>query len=92
MSVSLLSLAGLCRKLSISRTQAWKVRKLPGFPPPILIGDSKKYIESEIEAWLLTQPRGAEPAPASGDASPAYKPVQTITPARLDGAAARSAE
>ena len=55
--VRLLSLQDIQRKLSISRTALWAFQRRRGFPAPILIGESKRYIEAEIDAWLLTQPR-----------------------------------
>ena len=56
--VRLLSIDGLQRKLGLSRTALWTLRRTPGFPVPIVIGDSgrgKRFIEAEIDAWLLSQ-------------------------------------
>ena len=79
--VRLLSLDELQRKLGVSRTQVWTLRRTPGFPAPILIGSvsrGKRFIESEIDAWLLAQDREdalcADSGPAS-DTNPAGGPA-----------------
>ena len=56
--VRLLSLSDLQRKLGgLSRTSVWALRRSPGFPAPVKLGNAPRYVESEIDAWLLKQPR-----------------------------------
>ncbi len=56
--VRMISLRELERKLGgLSRTSVWALRRSPDFPAAVLLGNAPRYIESEIDAWLLTQPR-----------------------------------
>ena len=60
MPEQLLTIPALQAKLAISRTALWAVRKLPDFPRPVIVGvSSKRYVESEVDAWMRQQPRGA---------------------------------
>ena len=58
--VRMLSIADLQRKLgNLSRTSVWTLRRLPGFPVPIRLGMAQRYVEAEVDRWLLSQPRTA---------------------------------
>lgn len=60
-----LTITSLQQKLAISRTALWVVRKQPDFPRPVVVGmGSKRYLESEIDAWMQRQPRNAADAGA----------------------------
>lgn len=70
----LLTLDDLKRKLGVSRTATWNLRRRPDFPRPVLIGEARKFIEAEVDGWIASQPREdaaqATNAPAD-DANPA---------------------
>lgn len=68
--VRLLSLADLQRKLGgLSRTSVWALRRSPDFPAPVTFGKAVRYVECEIDAWLLKQPRQtAQDAPRATNA------------------------
>lgn len=66
----LLTITELQEKLgSPSRTALWALRRAPDFPRPIMLGGSdrvRRYVDTEIDAWMLRQPRDVGPQ-ADGD-------------------------
>ena len=65
----LLTLDDLKRKLGVSRTATWNLRRRPDFPRPVLIGEARKFIEAEVDGWIAAQPREDRPCGDSGTAS-----------------------
>jgi predicted DNA-binding transcriptional regulator AlpA len=47
----LLTIGDLCEKLRKGRTSVWRLRKQPGFPVPVYLGETPQWLESEIDAW-----------------------------------------
>ena len=67
--VRLLSPADLADKLRVSRTTAWAMRRRPGFPRPVDLGERvTRYVESEVDAWIAAQRRHDAPRPTNGAA------------------------
>ena len=63
--VRLLTLTDLASKLNLSRTAVWAARRTPDFPKPLrLAGRHPRYVESEVDEWLLAQPRAEDTATA----------------------------
>lgn len=55
--VNLLTVQEVCAKLHISRSQYFKTRKSEGFPKPRQITTKRiGWIESEIDAWIISRP------------------------------------
>lgn len=61
-----LSWKEVARRVGISRTTAWRLRKAGDFPSPFMVSAGRvAYREREVEAWRASRPRrGAEPAEA----------------------------
>ena len=53
--VRLLSLDDLARKAGMSRTSVWTLRRRPDFPQPLQLGRSVRFVESEVDTWLMAQ-------------------------------------
>jgi len=54
--IVLLDMRGLMRKLHISRTISWQLRKEEGFPKPLKITSKRlAWLESEIDDWILAK-------------------------------------
>ena len=67
-----LTLAETCRKIGVSRPELWSHRKQPDFPRAILVTPrNPRFVEDEIDAWLLQRPRAGEDAVHDGGPSPA---------------------
>lgn len=43
------------RLYRLSRSTVWRMTKDPTFPTPICVGRSVRWVQSEIEEWLLTR-------------------------------------
>ena len=65
----LLTLDDLKRKLGVSRTATWNLRRRPDFPRPVLIGEARKFIEAEVDDWIASQPREDAPQATNAPAS-----------------------
>ena len=58
--VRLISIPELQRKCGLSRTAVWQLRRTPGFPAAVDMPGSNarpRFVESEIDDWLLSRPR-----------------------------------
>lgn len=47
---------------TLSRTKLWRDEKAGKFPKHIELGSRKVYLESEVIAWMESQPRGSSKA------------------------------
>ena len=66
----LLTITELQQKLgSPSRSALWKLRRAPDFPKPVMLGGSERavrYVDSEVDEWMLAQPRCEDPERTGG--------------------------
>lgn len=54
-SLQLLTLEQVARKLNVSATTLWRLRKQPEFPDPVLLRGKVQFVESEIDEWILDE-------------------------------------
>ncbi len=54
----LLTLPELREILGISRDTAYRFMQTSDFPQPLRIGQRLQWLRSEIEAWIISRPRG----------------------------------
>lgn len=41
-----------CRKAGFGKTSLYKLMETEGFPRPVQIGTSVRWVESEVDAWI----------------------------------------
>ena len=67
-----LTLAQTARKIGVSRTELFHLRKRPDFPAPLMLTSrTVRYVADEIDAWMMARPRAAEPSRTADPARPA---------------------
>ena len=55
--MQLLTQNQVCKKISACRTTLWKLRKSGAFPEPLDTPMGQRWLESDIDKWIL-QARG----------------------------------
>lgn len=68
MSSRLLTVREVSAKLSMSQRWVYKQIRSGGFPAPIRLGFSSRWVEGEVDAWVRTQCRTRDAA-RSGEPS-----------------------
>jgi excisionase family DNA binding protein len=62
MSSRLLTVREVAAKLSMSQRWVYKQIRSGGFPAPIRLGFSSRWVEAEVDAWVRTQCRTRDAA------------------------------
>jgi predicted DNA-binding transcriptional regulator AlpA len=53
---ALLDIHDVCAKTCLSAGSIWKYVRLGGFPTPRMVGRNRRWLSTEIEAWMAALP------------------------------------
>lgn len=75
--MTILRTPDVIRATGLSRTTLWRLERLGDFPPRVRLGaNSIGWVESEVQAWIETRPRGMTGAGPIAAAKPDLEAVR----------------